>query len=124
MLARWLTEASGVRLLDIDTVAWEPGAIAVPRDPLQAQQDVELVCGTHPHRVVEGCYANPVSAALAFQPRLLFLNPGEEQCVRNCRARPWEPRKYASRAEQDLRLPLLLAWVGEYCTRSGEMSLR
>ena len=122
-LARWLAEASGAPLLDLDTVAWVPGEVAVPREPVQAEQDVARFCATHPSWVVEGCYANLVTAALAFRPRLLFLNPGEEQCVRNCRARPWEPHKYTSKAEQDLRLPFLLAWVSEYYTRSGDMSL-
>ncbi len=54
---------------------------------------------------------------------LLFMNPGEEQCLANCRARPWEPPKYASKQEQDERLEFLLSWVREYYVREGDMSL-
>src|SRR5262249_28715902 len=80
-------------------------------------------CGRHKNWVVEGCYANLARAALACSPRLLFLNPGEEQCLENCRSRPWEPHKYRSKNEQDTRLPFLLSWVGDYYRRAGEMSL-
>jgi adenylate kinase family enzyme len=122
-LARWLAERTGAALLDLDTVAWVPGQIAVPRALEDAENEVRAFCSRHKHWVVEGCYANLIHAALAFSPRLLFLNPGEEQCAANCRARPWEPHKYRSKDEQDTRLPFLLSWVGEYYRRGGEMSL-
>lgn len=122
-LARWLAETRGAPLLDLDTVAWVPGQIAVPQEPHESQREVRLFCAKHRHWVVEGCYASLVTAALAFGPRLLFLNPGEEQCVRNCQARPWEPHKYRSEADQDRRLPFLLSWVADYYKRSGDMSL-
>ena len=122
-LARWLSERTGAPLLDLDTVAWVPGQIAVPRAPDEAEHEVRSFCSEHRDWVVEGCYANLVHAALASSPRLLFLNPGEEQCLANCRARPWEPHKYDSKDEQDRRLPFLLSWVGEYYRRAGDMSL-
>ncbi len=122
-LARWLAAKSGAPLLDLDTVAWVPGRIAVPRAPADAENEVRSFCSGSKKWVVEGCYANLVNAALAFSPRLLFLNPGEEQCLANCRARPWEPHKYDSKDEQDTHLPFLLSWVGEYYRRVGEMSL-
>lgn len=122
-LARWIAETTGAPLLDLDTVAWAPGQIAVPREPHESHRAVTVFCEQHPHWVVEGCYANLVTAAMAFGPRLLFLNPGEEQCVRNCQARPWEPHKYPSKADQDRHLPSLLSWVADYYTRSGDMSL-
>ncbi len=52
------------------------------------------------------------------------MNPGEEACLRNCLNRPWEPHKYASRAEQDERLAHLREWVSDYYRRDGDMSLR
>jgi adenylate kinase family enzyme len=122
-LARWLAERTGAALLDLDTVAWVPGQIAVPRAPENAENEVRAFCCGHKDWVVEGCYASLVHAALAFSPRLLFLNPGEEQCLANCRARPWEPHKYPSKDEQDTRLPFLLSWVRDYYHRAGEMSL-
>jgi adenylate kinase family enzyme len=122
-LARWLAEKTGAALLDLDAVAWVPGQIAVPRAPEDAENEVKAFCRGHNDWVVEGCYANLVHAALAFSPRLLFLNPGEEQCLANCRARPWEPHKYPSQNEQDTRLPFLLSWVRDYYCREGELSL-
>jgi adenylate kinase family enzyme len=122
-LAQWLSRASGAALLDLDTVAWEPGQLAVPRDPAAARADVEAFCTTHASWVIEGCYASLVEAALPYRPYLVLLNPGEAQCLANCRARPWEPHKYASREEQDERLAFLLDWVSGYYTRDGELSL-
>ena len=122
-LASWLTHRTGAALLDLDTVAWLPGAIAVPRPAAEAENEVRAFCAARTAWVVEGCYANLVQASLQFTPRLLFLNPGEQQCLENCRARPWEAHKYASKEEQDRRLDFLLSWVSQYYTRNGEMSL-
>lgn len=122
-LARWLAARTGAAQLDLDSVAWEPGQIAVPRPESVAEADVQRFCSAGDSWIVEGCYANLMNAALPFQPLLLFLNPGVDWCMANCRSRPWEPHKYASKAEQDERLPLLLAWVSDYYTRDGAMSL-
>jgi len=122
-LARSLARQSGAALLDLDTVMWEPGQIAVARSPEAAKADVRAFCSGHEHWVLEGCYASLVKEALAFSPLLMFLNPGVEQCLANCRARPWESHKYSSKEEQDKRLAFLLSWVREYYTRSDDMSL-
>lgn len=122
-LARWLATRSHAALLDLDTVAWERGQTAVPRSPAAAKADVRAFCFGHENWVVEGCYASLVNVALESSPLLLFLNPGEEQCLTNCRSRPWESHKYASKDEQDERLAFLLSWVREYYTRDGDMSL-
>jgi hypothetical protein len=60
---------------------------------------------------------------LAHCTEMVFLNPGEEACLTNCRARNWEPDKYPSRAEQDANLPSLLDWVRGYYSRTDDMSL-
>jgi adenylate kinase family enzyme len=122
-LAQRLAAGSGAAILDLDTVAWEPGQIAVPRDPAAAAAEVRAFCAAHDDWVVEGCYSSLVAATLAFEPLLIFLDPGLEQCIANCRARPWEPHKYASREEQDARLEFLLSWVADYHSRDGDMSL-
>jgi adenylate kinase family enzyme len=121
-LARWLADRRGAPLLDLDTVAWEPNRIALARPVDAAVSDVRAFCTNNTSWVLEGCYANLICAALRFTPILVFLDPGEEQCVSNCRARPWEPHKYASRAAQDERLPSLFTWVRQYYVRDGEMS--
>lgn len=122
-LARWLAERCAGAVLDLDTVAWDPDQIAVPRDPAAAQADVLAFCQSQAQWVIEGCYASLVAAALPLGPRLLLLNPGQEQCLQNCRSRPWEPHKYASPEEQDERLAFLLRWVSAYDSRDGEMGL-
>jgi adenylate kinase family enzyme len=122
-LAAQLMARHGLDALDLDTVAWEPGQIAVPREPREARADVLAFCGTRDGWVVEGCYARLVEAALEFSPALLFMDPGVEACLANCRARPWEPHKYASKAEQDEKLEFLLSWVRDYDTRAEEPCL-
>jgi adenylate kinase family enzyme len=123
-LARSLVAAHGLAHLDLDGLAWEPGQIAVAREPGVAAAEVAAFCRAHERWVVEGCYAGLVRAALVDAPLLLFLEPGVEACLAHCRARPWEPHKYPSREEQDRRLPFLLSWVEAYYHRDGDLSLR
>jgi adenylate kinase family enzyme len=123
-LARWIAGYTYAPLLDLDSVFWEPGKIAVPRSPEAATNDVRAFCVQSDHWVVEGCYASLIGTALEHAPLLIFLNPGVAQCISNCRARPWESHKYSSRAEQDQHLDFLLGWVGDYYTRDGDMSAR
>ncbi len=122
-LARWLAERESATALDLDTIAFEPGKIAVPRPPDDALADVGAFCETHDQWIVEGCYANLATATLRYQPTLLFVDPGVEICLENCRNRPWEAHKYKSKAEQDEKLSFLLDWVGEYYSRDGDLSL-
>lgn len=122
-LARWLAARANAAMLDLDTVAWEPEGAAVARPVEAAKGDVRLFCSQHEHWVVEGCYASLVAAALESGPLLVFLNPGEAQCLANCRVRPWEPHKYSSKEEQNERLEFLMAWVRDYYSRDGDMSL-
>jgi len=111
-LAQWLAERAGAALLDLDTVAWEPGQIGVSRLDHLASADVQSFCSAQGSWIVEGCYANLMRVALHFDPRFVFLNPGKERCIANCRARPWEPHKYSSKEQQDERLSFLLSSVG------------
>lgn len=125
-LARWLGARGDASVLDLDTVAWEPGQIAVAREPAAAAADVRSFCNARDRWVVEGCYGSLARVALApvapaRRPLLIFLDPGLETCLAHCRARPWEPHKYASRQEQDARLAALLEWVRGYDTRAGDL---
>lgn len=122
-LARWLGARLELAVLDLDTVAFEPDRIAEPRPVALARADVRAFCGGHEGWIVEGCYAELIEVALEFAPRLLLLDPGEARCLANCRSRPHEPHKYASRAEQDARLEFLLDWVRAYYHRDGSLSL-
>lgn len=113
-----------VPVLDLDTLAWEPGQVAVARDPAVAAADLVAFCREHPDWVVEGCYANLIRAALPWGPELILLDPGLEACLRHGRARPWEPHKYASKEAQDRHLGFLQDWVADYYRRDGELSQR
>jgi adenylate kinase family enzyme len=123
-LANWLARSTEAAVLDLDTVAWQPDEPALRRPDALAAADVEAFCASHARWVVEGCYADLIEATFRFQPLLVLLNPGLESCTANCLDRPWEPHKYATRQEQDANLGRLLAWVAEYYTRDGPMSLR
>ncbi len=123
-LARRLAERDGRPVLDLDTLVWEPGTIGVMRDAHQVQGDLEKFCIQHESWIIEGCYAQWIQAVLKYRPELVFLDPGEEVCIQNCRSRPWEPHKYASKEEQDGKLEFLLGWVADYYHREGDMSWR
>ena len=122
-LARRLAQQNRAPVLDLDTIAWEPGMPPVRSAPATALARLSGFCDAAPAWIVEGCYADLAEAALARRPELVFLNPGEAVCLANCRNRPWEPHKYASAAELDAALPYLLEWVGGYYRRDDEFSL-
>jgi adenylate kinase family enzyme len=121
-LARLLSNGGETPVLDLDTLVWEPDQIAVARDAKFVIDDLERFCRKHPHWIIEGCYADYIQAVLKYRPELVFLEPGREVCLGNCRNRPWEPHKYASKAEQDSKLEYLLHWVADYYVRDGGMS--
>jgi adenylate kinase family enzyme len=123
MLAGKIAASHGLPMLDLDTVAWEAGKVAVARAEAAAIRDVKTFCEANEHWVIEGCYAGLIHAVLQFSPTLLFLEPGVEACLANCRNRPWEPHKYKSRREQDEKLEFLFSWVREYYSRAGDLSL-
>lgn len=62
--------------------------------------------------------------AAAYCTEMIFLNPGVEVCVENCKARPWEPHKYPNPEAQAENLQMLIEWVREYENRDDEFSLR
>lgn len=121
-LAAELAARHCCRSLDLDTIYWEADAPGVPRDIDAAARDLARFCEASDSWVIEGCYETLIERALVYEPELIFLDPGVERCLANCRARPWEPHKYASPDEQNARLPMLLGWVADYYTRAGEMS--
>ncbi|MGX4643209.1 hypothetical protein [Massilia sp. SYSU DXS3249] len=120
--ARALAAQHGLVHLDLDTIVWEPGQIAVPRAPEQVQADLLAFVDRHERWVAEGCYADLVEAALPHCSELVFMNPGLETCLQNNRRRPWEPHKYASMEAQQSKLAFLLEWVEGYYTRDNAMS--
>jgi adenylate kinase family enzyme len=121
-LAHQIAATHSLPSLDLDSVAWEPGTVAVPRSAEAAGGDVRAFCEQHDGWIVEGCYADLTRRALGYSPLLLFMDPGVDACLSNCRQRPWEPHKYRSKDQQDARLEFLMSWVRDYYTRSGDLS--
>jgi adenylate kinase family enzyme len=122
-LAQRLAREHGLAHLDLDTLAWLP-EMPPHRAPLEGSVAViDAFCAEHDRWVIEGCYADLAAAVLPHATKLLFLNPGADACIANCRARPWEPHKYATKAAQDANLPMLIDWVRGYYTRDDELSL-
>ena len=122
-LAQRLAAQTAAPVLDLDTIVWEPDQIAVRRPAASTLAGLQAFCAEHADWIIEGCYGDLIRATLSERPELVFVNPGEPVCFRNCRTRPWEPHKYSSKAEQDTKLEFLLAWVSDYYRRDGEMSL-
>lgn len=123
-MARALCARFGLPLLELDCIVWEPGQIAVLRDRAAIEGDLRVFLRQHQSWVVEGCYAELIHLLLGASPELIFLHPGEEACVENCRRRPWEPHKYATPEAQESMLVNLIAWVRDYYRRDDECSLR
>jgi len=119
----WLAQRHQLPHLDLDLIVWEPGRIAELRPAAAVRGDLQRFIDEHSRWIIEGCYGELIEIASADCTELLFLNPGEAQCIANCLRRPWEPAKYASKADQDRKLPALLDWVRGYYRRDDAWSL-
>ncbi|HEU4670853.1 MAG TPA: shikimate kinase [Dyella sp.] len=120
--AKAMSARYGLSHLDLDSIVWEPGKIAVQRQPDDIAASLDEFIGSEASWVIEGCYGELVQAASMHCTELVFLNPGCDACLANNLQRPWEPHKYATREEQDSMLANLQAWVAAYYTRDDEWS--
>lgn len=120
--ARALASRHRLAHLDLDTIVWVPGLIAVARPTDEVLADLRGFIAANPAWVAEGCYGDVIEAALPSCTELLFMNPGRDACLANSARRPWEPHKYASQEKQDSMLPYLLDWVGKYYERGEPCS--
>ncbi|MFM9436548.1 adenylate kinase family enzyme [Janthinobacterium sp. CG_23.3] len=120
--ARALAASHALAHLDLDTIVWQPGRIAVARAAGDVAHDVRAFIDANERWVVEGCYGDVIEAALGDCSELVFMNPGREVCLANNRKRPWEAHKYASPEAQLSMLPFLLDWVGLYYSRDDSCS--
>ena len=119
--AREMAVQQQVPHLDLDTIVFVPGLIAVTRPRDEAMADLRAFAEGGSW-VIEGCYGDFIEAALPYCTELLFMNPGKEVCLANNGKRPWEPHKYESKEKQDSMLPFLLGWVGSYYEREDPCS--
>lgn len=123
-LARAYCAKYGLAHLDLDSLAWQ--ATSPPeRKPLnESDKVIKSFLGLNKRWVIEGCYSDLLALVENEADEAIFLNPSVEQCIANCKNRPWEPHKYASRIEQDNNLEMLIAWVKQYPNRTDEFSLQ
>jgi len=125
-LAHWLARELGAARqplphLDLDTVAWLPHQIAAARPPTEAEAMLRDWMARHPRGVLEGCYGALARVAIAAGAALIWLDPGVEQCLAHCRARPFEAHKYPDPQTQQAHLERLLDWVRDYPHRAGDL---
>ena len=121
-LAKRLSQERGLPHLDLDSIVWEPGQIAVQRRPESIAASLQEFLAAHGRWVIEGCYGELVQAASQRCTELMFLNPGLETCLEHNRRRPWEAHKYASKEAQDAMLENLQTWVAAYYERQDPWS--
>lgn len=122
-LAMDYTAKYGLSHLDLDILAWQdtnpPTRILLKNSVAKINQFLE----ENQNWVIEGCYSDLLSLVIKKANKVIFLNPGVETCITNCRNRPWEPHKYKSKGEQNRNLNTLLSWIKQYPIRNDEFSL-
>ena len=124
-LAREKTELLACSHLDLDTVAWEEGHETPTRKSLaDSQKQIEPFLAENKNCVIDVRSQIVKQVTFPFSTEVVFLNPGVETCITNCRDRPWEPHKYDSPEAQDANLKMLIAWIEQYPQRDDEFSLQ
>jgi len=122
-LAKKLSTQYALPHLDLDTLAWLDTSPPERRPLEESEMAIRYFMAENRCWIIEGCYSDLLQFAVAQADKLIFLNPGIEACVGNCKNRPWEPHKYVSAEEQDNNLPMLLTWVKAYAERDDDFSL-
>jgi adenylate kinase family enzyme len=120
--ARVPAQRAALEHLDLDSIVWVPGQIAVQREAAEVRAALQAFLAAHPAWVIEGCYGELIEVAAGDCTQLVFLNPGLDACLVNNRRRAWEPHKYDSPAAQDAMLAALQDWVRGYYTRDDAWS--
>ncbi len=124
-LARQRAELLGCVHLDLDTVAWDMSGDTPVRHPLaDSESEIAPFLNRNKSWIIEGCYADLLNLVIPQATEIIFLNPGIETCIANCRNRPWEPHKYESLTAQNANLEMLVSWIEQYPQRDDEFSLR
>jgi len=109
--------------LDLDTLAWLDTTPPARKSLKDSASEIARFLKNEQAWVIEGCYADLLAIVMLKANEVIFLNPGIETCVSNCRNRPWEPHKYQSMTEQNNNLDMLIDWVKQYPERTDEFSL-
>ncbi len=111
--------------LDLDSVAWSTDQNTPTRRTLEdSKKLIAPFLANNKNWIIEGCYSDLLELVVSHCTEIIFLNPGIDICIANCKKRPWEPHKYRSPQEQDANLDMLLTWVQHYPERTDEFSLQ
>ena len=121
-LAKFYSDKYNLYHLDLDTLAWLDTIPPVRRPLEESKKSIMKVINKNKSWVIEGCYSDLLDIAIKEANKVIFLNPGIETCIDNCKKRPWEPHKYKSIEEQDENLDMLINWIKEYPARNDEFS--
>jgi adenylate kinase family enzyme len=122
--ARTLATREGLAHLDLDSIVWEPGKVAVQRPRESVVAALKRFIDLQAAWVIKGCYGELIRATSAQCTLLVFLNPGIDACLANNLRRAWEPHKYASLELQNAMLGQLQQWVLEYYQLEDAWSYR
>jgi adenylate kinase family enzyme len=122
-LARHYTAKYELSHLDLDMLAWQDTNPPLRKPLKESAVQINQFLEENKNWVIEGCYADLLSLMIKKANEVIFLNPGVETCINNCRNRPWEPHKYRSQEAQNRNLDRLLEWVEQYPLRNDEFSL-
>ena len=121
-LAKHMSQLHGALHLDLDSFAWE-NTSPPNRKPLSDSLSlIRKAMSGHDKWVIEGCYSDLLEPLSTQAEEIIFLNLSVDDCIRNAKNRPWEPHKYATQADQDANLPMLLNWITDYESRNDTFS--
>jgi len=122
-LAKGYANKYGLSHLDLDILAWNNTAPPTRKPLTMSAETITRFTLNNQEWVIEGCYSDLLNLLINDADKLIFLNPGVETCIENCKNRPWEPHKYDTSEEQNNNLDMLINWVQEYPFRNDEVSL-
>lgn len=123
-LASHLATTNNLAHLDLDTIAWAKTETPTRLPLADSRAVIDQYLSSHKQWVIEGCYADLLGMVVPHATEIIFLNPGVDDCIDNCKNRPWEPHKYDSPEAQDKNLAMLIDWVKQYPQRTDEFSLQ
>lgn len=122
-LANRIASIIGGAALDLDPIAWQPGATPPVRsDPTTAHAAIDAFTRRHPAWVIEGCYEDLIAHAAAPDTVLVLLDPGVETCLERAANRDFEPHKFPTPEAQQAALEFLKSWIADYPHRTGPLS--
>ena len=95
-LAKQLSTKYALSHLDLDSLAWEDSVPPCRKALHESAALIEEFFEQNQNWVIEGCYSDLLELVTVHANEMIFLNPGVETCIQNCKNRLWEAHKYKS----------------------------